>query len=85
LFSESNAIQANYLPHTAQQSQITLPPLSEAKASWSQCCHTAIRDVTLNILNCGAPEITTKFWDVYIFLKSRQKCGINQQDFLWGI
>ena len=51
--------------HThSQKSQITLPPSSEAKASWSQSCHTAIRDVTWNILNYGVP-------------KSWQKCRMS--------
>jgi hypothetical protein len=31
------------------------------------------------------PEIATKVLELSIFLKSRQKCGINQQDFLRGI
>ena len=64
-------MQAKYFPHTAQQSQITLLPSGEAKASSSQSSRTGAKAYQ----RCDM-EYLKKVRDISIFLKSRQKRGI---------
>ena len=70
-------MQAKYFPHTAQQSQITLLPSGEAKASSSQSSRTGAKahqrcEMEYFKKSKGHiyfPEIVTKARDISIFLK----------------
>jgi hypothetical protein len=69
LFSESNAIEAKYFPHTAQQRQIILPPSSNAKSSLGQSSHTGAN------VNLYFTVIATQVRDIPIFLKLDKSAG----------
>jgi hypothetical protein len=84
-------VQSGFL-HTTDYNKRILSPSSKARASLRQGSHTGAEvfqryDMDYFKLKYFALILNSlqKGCDGSHFLKTQQKCGTNQQDFLWGI